>query len=68
MIRTRLLWFTVGFSVTSAAIGQFVWRDLLSERHALTSRTKQTFDALEARVLNLESISHHNSNPAQIDG
>ncbi|XP_015578092.1 uncharacterized protein LOC107261679 [Ricinus communis] len=65
MLRTRLLWFTIGFSVSSAAIGHFIWRDLLVDRYALSSHTKQSFDALEARVLNLETI---NSNPAQVEG
>ncbi|CAK7349195.1 unnamed protein product [Dovyalis caffra] len=62
MLRTRLVWFTVGFSVSAAAISQFVWRDLLSQRYALSSHTNQKFEDLEARVLNLESISPKISN------
>ncbi|KAJ9169880.1 hypothetical protein P3X46_018028 [Hevea brasiliensis] len=68
MLRTRLLWFTVGFSMSAAVIGQFVWRDLIAERYALSYQTQQAFDALEARVLNLESISSLNSNPDQVEG
>ncbi|GAY56215.1 hypothetical protein CUMW_170160 [Citrus unshiu] len=55
MLRTRLLWFTAGFSLTGAAIGQFLWKDLWSDRYALSADAKQKFDALEARVSNLES-------------
>ncbi|KAF3450008.1 hypothetical protein FNV43_RR06087 [Rhamnella rubrinervis] len=63
MLRTRLLWFGIGFSVSSAAISQFVWRDLLSHRYALSSDMKRKFDDLEGRILNLESVPYHNSNP-----
>ncbi|KAL5794426.1 hypothetical protein ACOSP7_003020 [Xanthoceras sorbifolium] len=62
MLRTRLLWFTIGFSATGAAIAQFVWKDLWTDRYALYADTKQKFDALEARVLNLES------NLGQVEG
>ncbi|KAJ8899293.1 hypothetical protein K2173_018267 [Erythroxylum novogranatense] len=65
MLRTRLLWFAVGFSVSAAAIAQFAWRDLWAQRYALFSQTSQTCDALEARVRNLESIRAENLNPAQ---
>uniref|UniRef100_A0A2P2ITL8 Uncharacterized protein LOC105643658 n=1 Tax=Rhizophora mucronata TaxID=61149 RepID=A0A2P2ITL8_RHIMU len=68
MLRTRLLWFTVGFTVTAAAIAQFAWRDLWAERLSLSSDAKQKFDALEARVANLESIPSQNPNPAQLEG
>ena len=37
MIRTRLLWLGVGFSVTGAAISHFIWRDLWVDRYALVS-------------------------------
>ncbi|KAG8642085.1 uncharacterized protein LOC122721319 [Manihot esculenta] len=68
MLRTRLLWFTVGFSVSAAAIGHFIWRDLWADRYALSSQTRQTFDALEARILNLQSLSSQNTNPPQVEG
>ncbi|KAH7576560.1 hypothetical protein JRO89_XS01G0109500 [Xanthoceras sorbifolium] len=50
------------FSATGAAIAQFVWKDLWTDRYALYADTKQKFDALEARVLNLES------NLGQVEG
>lgn len=37
MLRTRLLWFTAGFSLTGAAIGQFLWKELWSDRYALSA-------------------------------
>ena len=37
MLRTRLLCFTAGFSLTGAAIGQFLWKDLWSDRYALSA-------------------------------
>ncbi|XP_021907149.1 uncharacterized protein LOC110821581 isoform X2 [Carica papaya] len=55
MLRTRLLWSTLGFSVTGAAIAHFVWRDLYAGRHALSAETVQKFRDLEARVSILES-------------
>ncbi|XVF81351.1 hypothetical protein PTKIN_Ptkin15bG0148400 [Pterospermum kingtungense] len=68
MIRTRLLWFTLGFSVTAASISQFIYKDLWTDRHALKSEMKQNFDALESRISNLESIPPENTNPTQVDG
>ncbi|XP_038702797.1 uncharacterized protein LOC119999363 [Tripterygium wilfordii] len=62
MLRTRLLWFTLGFSVSGAAIAQFVWRDLLTDRYALASDLEHKFDGLAARVQNLENIGARNSN------
>ncbi|MBA0876973.1 hypothetical protein Goshw_001191 [Gossypium schwendimanii] len=71
MMRSRLLWFTLGFSVTAASISQFIYRDLWTDRYALksdvlTSVMKEKFDALEARVSNLESLPTENPNPAQV--
>ncbi|KAG7949177.1 hypothetical protein I3843_13G048400 [Carya illinoinensis] len=67
MLRTRVLWFGVGFSVVGAAISQLIWRDLLTDRHAFFSDTKQKFDALEARVLNLEpTIPYPKSDSGQV--
>ena len=37
MIRSRLLWFTLGFSVTAASISQFIYKDLWTDRYALKS-------------------------------
>ncbi|KAK8650816.1 hypothetical protein V6N13_140440 [Hibiscus sabdariffa] len=61
MIRSRLLWFTLGFSVTAASISQFIYRDLWTDRYALKSDMKKKFDALEARVSNLESVPYEES-------
>ncbi|XP_048325205.2 uncharacterized protein LOC107419694 isoform X1 [Ziziphus jujuba] len=63
MLRTRLLWIGIGFSVSSAAISHFVWKDLMLHRYALSSDMKRKFDALEERILNLESVPYHDSNP-----
>ncbi|XVF31990.1 hypothetical protein REPUB_Repub17cG0043200 [Reevesia pubescens] len=68
MIRSRLLWFTLGFSVTAASISQFIYKDLWADRYALKSDMKQKFDGLETRVSNLESLPTENPNPAQADG
>ncbi|XP_044501989.1 uncharacterized protein LOC123223007 [Mangifera indica] len=62
MLRTRLLWFTVGFSVAGGAIARFIWKDLFSQRCGLSADTKQKFDNLEARLSNLES------NFSQVEG
>ncbi|XVE78241.1 hypothetical protein DITRI_Ditri13aG0128800 [Diplodiscus trichospermus] len=68
MIRRRLLWFTLGFSVTAVSISQFIYKDLWIDRYALKSDVKQKFDALEARVSNLESLPSDNTKPGQIEG
>ncbi|KAK6914523.1 hypothetical protein RJ641_021844 [Dillenia turbinata] len=60
MLRIRLLSFAVGFSVTGAAISHFFWRDLMNDRFSISSQLKQRYDALNARVLNLESVGHEN--------
>ena len=100
MLRTRLFWFSVGFAATSASISQFVWRDLLAHRCALSSdasfvsilkfscsftfpggfqivvfdvvgcfflslmQIERNFDALEARISNLESVRNRDSIPS----
>ncbi|XP_050252406.1 uncharacterized protein LOC126698932 isoform X1 [Quercus robur] len=64
MIRTRLVWLGLGFSVTGAAISRFIWRDLWVDRYALLSDVKE-LDALQARVSELESLSYPKSNPGQ---
>ncbi|KAK4567066.1 hypothetical protein RGQ29_003058 [Quercus rubra] len=53
MIRTRLVWLGLGFSVTRAAVSQFIWRDLWVDRYALLSDVKK-LDALQERVSELE--------------
>ena len=55
MIRTRLLWFSLGFTTSAAVVSHFVWKDLLVDRHALSSHVTQQFDALQTRISNLES-------------
>lgn len=40
MIRTRLLWFSLGFASASGAIAQFVFKDLWMDRNSLTSQVK----------------------------
>ncbi|KFK38217.1 hypothetical protein AALP_AA3G084100 [Arabis alpina] len=66
MLRTRLLWFTLGFSVSGASIAHLVWRDLYAERYAISSDMKEKFHALEGRVSGLESASYENPSPAQV--
>ncbi|KGN44712.1 hypothetical protein Csa_016169 [Cucumis sativus] len=64
MLRTRLFWFSLGFATTAASISHFVWRDLLAYRCALSSDAsfmERSFDALEARISNLESARNRNS-------
>ncbi|CAN8260131.1 unnamed protein product [Cochlearia groenlandica] len=58
MLRTRLLWFTLGFSVSGASIAHLVWRDLYAERFAISSDMKEKFNGLEGRVSGLESTGH----------
>ncbi|XP_019059077.1 PREDICTED: uncharacterized protein LOC104822455 [Tarenaya hassleriana] len=69
MLRTRLLWFTLGFSVTGASIAHLIWRDLYADRYSISSDMKEKFNALEARVSGLESptVENPNSNPTQIE-
>jgi len=55
MIRTRLLWFSLGFTTSAAVVSHFVWKDLWVDRHALSSHVTQQFDALQTRISNLES-------------
>ncbi|CAA7050949.1 unnamed protein product [Microthlaspi erraticum] len=67
MLRTRLLWFTLGFSVTGASIANLVWRDLYAERFAISSDMKEKFSALEGRVSGLESAGYENPSPTQVE-
>ncbi|OVA03044.1 hypothetical protein BVC80_1807g16 [Macleaya cordata] len=66
MMRTRLLWFGFGFTVAGAAIAQFVWRDLLTDRHSLSSEVNHKFDALEARISMLESLKFRKAESTQV--
>ncbi|MED6149427.1 hypothetical protein PIB30_062238 [Stylosanthes scabra] len=73
MMRTRLLWSSLGFVSTSAVFSHFIWKDLWVERHALSSEIDHHFHALQARVSNLESSSSlpSNQNPVsdqQVEG
>ncbi|KAK4270053.1 hypothetical protein QN277_023139 [Acacia crassicarpa] len=68
MLRTRLLWFSLGFTISAATISHFVWKDLWVDRHSLSADMKQKFDALEARVSNLESLPHQSSTSEQVEG
>ncbi|XP_019096967.1 PREDICTED: uncharacterized protein LOC104764479 [Camelina sativa] len=68
MLRTRLLWFTLGFSVSGGSIAHLVWRNLYAERFAITSDMKEKFNALEGRVSGLESSGgYENPTPAQAE-
>ncbi|XP_071736283.1 uncharacterized protein [Rutidosis leptorrhynchoides] len=55
MLRLRLMWFAVGFGSTAAVMSHFIYKDLLLDRHSLSSQLKQQFDSLESRLSNLES-------------
>ncbi|KAI3919444.1 hypothetical protein MKW98_030155 [Papaver atlanticum] len=68
MMRTRFVSFGFSFCVTGAAIAQFVWKDLLTERISLTSEVKHKFDALEARISTLESLKLQKKESAQDEG
>ncbi|KAG8369464.1 hypothetical protein BUALT_Bualt14G0016400 [Buddleja alternifolia] len=55
MMRTRLLWFSVGLASASGAITQFIFKDLWIDRTSLASQLKEKFNSLDTRVSNLES-------------
>ena len=65
MLRSRFLWFTFGFASTYAVLSQVVLKDLMLERHALTSHMERDFRILEARLSNIEESS--SSVPLPID-
>ncbi|XP_057771271.1 uncharacterized protein LOC130991193 isoform X1 [Salvia miltiorrhiza] len=56
MMRTRFLWFGLGFASASGAIAQFVVKDLWTDRSSLTSQLTEKFNSLDTRVSNLESV------------
>ncbi|XP_052207895.1 uncharacterized protein LOC127811768 [Diospyros lotus] len=68
MMRTRLVWFTFGFGSSAAAITHFIFKDLWIDRQSLSSHLKEKFDALDARVSNLEQVVSSNSMPPQDEG
>ncbi|KAL9240664.1 hypothetical protein vseg_014856 [Gypsophila vaccaria] len=61
MIRTRLAWFTAGFSVAGVSITAFIHRDLSNDRLLLRAQLEDNFGALEARVSGLEFGPRDNS-------
>ncbi|KAL8048846.1 hypothetical protein ABFX02_07G093700 [Erythranthe guttata] len=68
MIRTRLLWSSLGFVSTSGAIAQFVLKDLWIDRNSLSSQLKEQFNSLDTRVSNLESVISSKPNSSQDEG
>ncbi|KAG6393663.1 hypothetical protein SASPL_147908 [Salvia splendens] len=66
MMRTRILWFGVGFASASGAIAQFVLKDLWTDRTSLASQVTEKFDSLDARVFNLESVISSNHTSPQV--
>ncbi|KAK2975758.1 hypothetical protein RJ640_027612, partial [Escallonia rubra] len=65
MLRTRLLWFTLGAATSAAAMTHFVAKDLLFDRRSLSAQLKEKFEALETRVSNLEGVPSKNPNSLQ---
>ncbi|XP_059289180.1 uncharacterized protein LOC132042671 isoform X1 [Lycium ferocissimum] len=65
MMRTRLLWFTIGFTSASATMTHFIFRDLWADRISLSSQLKEKFGVLGTRVSNLESVLHDSPNTHQ---
>ncbi|KAG9136180.1 hypothetical protein Leryth_003791 [Lithospermum erythrorhizon] len=63
MIRTRLLWFTMGFASASGLMAQFIFKDLLIHRNSISNQVAEQFNALETRVANLEQLDNNNSQP-----
>ncbi|KAK3012050.1 hypothetical protein RJ639_012405 [Escallonia herrerae] len=66
MLSTRLLWFTLGAAISTAAMTHFVAKDLLFDRRSLSAQLKEKFEALETRVSNLEGVPSKNPNSLQI--
>ncbi|KAF7132146.1 hypothetical protein RHSIM_Rhsim09G0019700 [Rhododendron simsii] len=65
MMRARFLWFTIGFTSAAAAMTHFVFQDLWADRQSLSSQLQENFDAVDARVSNLEQVMPSNSTPPQ---
>ncbi|KAA8531435.1 hypothetical protein F0562_006212 [Nyssa sinensis] len=68
MLRTRLLWFTFGFTSAAGSMSHFIFKDLWVDSYSLSSQLKEKFDALDARVFNLERVLDKTPNPHQDDG
>lgn len=67
-MRTRLLWFTLGFTSASATMTHFIFKDLWADRLFLSSQLKEKFGVLGTRVSNLESAFHDIPNTHQVFG
>ncbi|KAK1421582.1 hypothetical protein QVD17_24039 [Tagetes erecta] len=57
MMRVRLMWFSLGFGSTAGVMANFVYKDLLLDRHSLSCQLNNQFDSLSSRLANLESVS-----------
>ncbi|KAL3835080.1 hypothetical protein ACJIZ3_009816 [Penstemon smallii] len=68
MFRTRLLWFSIGFASASAAITQFIVKDLWVDRTSISSKLKENFDSLDSRISNLESVISSKPTSPQDEG
>lgn len=68
MMRIRLVWFTVGFTSASAAMSQFIFRDLWAHQLSLSSQLEEKFGVLGTRVSNLELALHDTPNTQQDEG
>ncbi|XP_022874645.1 uncharacterized protein LOC111393370 [Olea europaea var. sylvestris] len=67
MMRTRLLWFSLGFASTSAVMTHFVFKDLWIDRKCISSQLNEKFSSLDTRVSNLESLLPHKHPPQPVD-
>lgn len=67
-MRTRLLWFSLGFASASGAIAQFVFKDLWTDRSSLASQLTGKFNSLDTRVSNLESVISNKPTSPQDEG
>ncbi|CAN4076915.1 unnamed protein product [Withania somnifera] len=66
MMRTRLLWFTLGFTSASATITHFIFKDLWADRLSVSSQLREKFGVLETRVSTLESALHDTPDAQQV--
>ncbi|KAL3360709.1 hypothetical protein AABB24_013917 [Solanum stoloniferum] len=66
MMRIRLVWFTIGFTSASAAMSQFIFRDLWAHQLSLSSQLEEKFGVLGTRVSNLELALHDTPNTQQV--
>nr|XP_016479514.1 PREDICTED: uncharacterized protein LOC107800794 isoform X1 [Nicotiana tabacum] len=65
MMRTRLLWFTIGLTSVSATMTHFIFKDLWADRFSLSSQLKEKCSVLETRVSSLE-VLRGSPNPQQV--